>query len=218
MDDGVARRDPVDVGEVGQGHGQQIAMAQHRALGLARSAARVEQPGDIVRRALRDRRRIADEQGAVLCAPDLDDALQTLDAMLERRDRLDQARRGEADARTRMVEDVFQLARVQLGVRRDHGEPGVPAGEQQLDVLRNVFHHQGDAVARRKTERRAQTPGQNRTALHELAIAQQHVRPHASAGRSACARPARTNRLATFIRPTRSCLLFRDPSRTPIRT
>ena len=177
VQNGVAGRDLVDVREVRQRHRQQIAMAQHRALGLARGAARVEQPGDVVRRHLRDRRRIAGEQGAVLGAADLDDALQTLDAVLERRDRLAQIRSDEADARARVVEDVFQLARVQLGVRRDHGEPRVPAGEQQLDVLRHVFHHERDAVARGQIERRAQAPRQHRAALRELAVAQQHVRP-----------------------------------------
>ena len=92
VQNGVAGRDLVDVREVRQRHRQQIAMAQHRALRLARGAARVEQPGDVVRRHLRDRRRIAGEQGTVLGAADLDDALQTLDAVLERRDRLAQIR------------------------------------------------------------------------------------------------------------------------------
>jgi hypothetical protein len=43
-------RDAVDIRAVTQDHREEVAVAQHRALGAARGAARVEEPGQIVRR------------------------------------------------------------------------------------------------------------------------------------------------------------------------
>ena len=157
MHDRIAGRDLVDVGEVASVIASRLRWLSIAPLGRPGGAAGVEQPGDVVRRHLGHRRRIAREQGAVLGAADLDDALADPSTLaLERRDRLDQIRRDEADARAGMVEDVGELARVQLGVDRHHGEAGVPAGEQQLDVVGHVAHHQRHPVARREAERRAQ--------------------------------------------------------------
>ncbi len=152
-------------------------MGEHRPLGPAGGAARVEQPGDRVRIVLGHRHGIALEQPAVVDGAHLDDPLERLDARLERADGIDQVRRREADLGAGMAEDVLELARVQLGIDRHHGEAGVPAGEQQLDVFGHVLHHQRDPIARPQAEGLAEAPGHDRRPAHQPAVAQQHVGP-----------------------------------------
>ena len=66
-----------------------------------------------------------------------------------------------------MIENVVEFAQMQLGIDRNRGEPRVPAGEQRLDVLRRVAHHQGDAIAPREAEPARQTAGKRRDATQQ---------------------------------------------------
>ena len=174
VEDGVRGRDLVDVGEVAQRHGQQILVGEHRALGPARGAAGIEQPGDRVRPDLDERHRVARQQLAVVGRADLDHP-QALEAGLERADRVDQVRGGEGEPGAGVAQDVGELARVQPGVDRQHGETGIPAGEQQLDVVAAVGHHQRDPIAGLQPVQRAQPPGHDRGAPRQLAIGHEHV-------------------------------------------
>ena len=76
-----------------------------------------------------------------------------------------------------MIEDVRDLARVQLGIDRDHGQARMPAGEQQLDILGRVPHHESDAIARRRRGRREVAAKRSRRAeerRRRLASAREH--------------------------------------------
>ena len=73
MEDRVARRDRLDIGEEAPAHREQIAVRDHDALGTPRRTARVEQPRRIVgdaRRGLRSRRRF--EQRCIFGASEFD--------------------------------------------------------------------------------------------------------------------------------------------------
>ena len=52
----------------------------------------------------------------------------------------------------------------------------MPAGEQQLDVVGDVAHHQRRAIARRQAEALAQRPGDRGRAPHQGAVGEEHVR------------------------------------------
>ena len=112
----------------------------------------------------------------MVAAADLDDPLQRGKLALERRHGLGQIRRHEAHPGARMAQDVGELATVQPGIGRHHGEPGMPAGEQQLEVVGDVAHDQGSAIARRQAEALAQRPGDRGRALHQGVVGEEHVR------------------------------------------
>ena len=76
MQDAVGGIDPVDVDEIAGGHRQQVAVTEHRALGAAGGAARVEQPRRILRRAACDRPRFGRGEGRIVCFLDGDDRAQ----------------------------------------------------------------------------------------------------------------------------------------------
>ena len=76
MQDAVAGIDPVDIDEVARGHRQQVAVTEHRALGAAGGAARVEEPRRILRRAARDRPRFERGEARIVCFLDGDDRAQ----------------------------------------------------------------------------------------------------------------------------------------------
>jgi hypothetical protein len=103
-----AGRRPIDVGVVVERHGEQVAMAEHRALGPAGGARGVEQPGQIGRLAVGDRAGIAHFHEAVGLGRDVDD-------LLERRRLL----RGLGDGRCKIAGDEAQPG---AGILQDEGE------------------------------------------------------------------------------------------------
>ncbi len=66
---------------------------------------------------------------------------------------------GHDDGRLAVVEDVGDLVAVEAGVDRHGHETGVPDGEQRLEVLGPVAHHDGDPVTGRQAEVVAQAGG-----------------------------------------------------------
>ena len=169
MHDAVVHSDPVDVGEVAERHREQVAVRDHHALGLPGRAARVEQPSQVVGRRFGDRRAvIAGAEPAILLAPGDNDPLCG-------RARAREVRRHEADARARVVEDVFGFLRMELRVDGYHREPRPPRRPEDLDVLGRVRHQQPDAVAGLEAKRRAQRRRHRRTMPRERAVVGQHT-------------------------------------------
>jgi len=150
IDDGVAGAHRVDVDEIGQAHGQQVALRDHHALGPAGGAAGVEQPGQVVGAGVVRRGRCAlaggqrPQQRVGLGAFGVDLALQAGD-----RPGRDIARH-EAPARATVADDPGDLRRVQLGIHRHDRQPGPPGAPQQLQVARVVAHEEQQPLARRQ--------------------------------------------------------------------
>ena len=63
---------------------------------------------------------------------------------------------------------------MQLSVDGDYHQAGVPAGIQDLEILRTVLHRQGHPVARLETQPNGETPGQPRHSLRKSLIAEEH--------------------------------------------
>ena len=59
---------------------------------------------------------------------------------------------GHDDRRLAVLEDVTDLVAVETSVDRHGDETGVPDGEQRLEVLGLVAHHDGHPVTRRQAE------------------------------------------------------------------
>ena len=151
VDDGVARRDRVDVGKIVEDRRHHVLLRQRHALGAAGGAAGVEQPGRVLARRARPRpwaRRARARRSAG--RPRRSTSSRPATLAVQRRHRVVQLGGGEAQARAAVLQDEFEFARMQLGVDRHRAQARVPAGEQQLDVLRAVLHHQRDAVVRGK--------------------------------------------------------------------
>ena len=167
----VADLGAIDVGEVVQRHRQQVAVSQHDALRPAGRAAGVEEPGRLVHARFAARRhRPRPEQAAIVAAVDVDEVGAAARARGVDAGRLG-LRRDEAQARTRIVEDVGDLACVQPGVDRDRAGTDRPARVQQLDILRAVLHQQADVVARANAHR-LQPAGQIEHPGGELPVGQ----------------------------------------------
>ena len=166
VDNRVAWVDGVHVDKIGQAHGHQVAMAEHHALGLARGSAGIEQPGQVLRSACRDRRRWQGEQRFVVGAQGIDGAIGRVQALAH-------VRCDERPACLRVVKDPLRLAQVQLGVHRDHRESGPPGAVHKLEIGRMVAHVQRNAIAGLQAggpERRGQAP---RPVRQSAVVAQQ---------------------------------------------
>ena len=178
------RRDRVDVGVVAEAHQQQVAVGERRALGPAGRAARVEQPGRIVRPAVDERRGRRRREPLPLLAG--------CDDRRRERDVAGVLGVGHDDGRPAVLEDEGDLVAVQAGVDRDGHEAGVPDGEQRLEVLGPVAHQDRHAVTGREAEVVAQAGGRGRgpggerrpRRVHALAVRQgRGVRPQATVAR-----------------------------------
>jgi len=179
VQDRIARRDRLDVGEKALRHRDEVRVRDLDALRPAGRAARVEQPRG---RIGSDRRRIArgdPRQRLVLGATDHD-------AALERRDR-EAAERGapllvdERPARAGIAEHPGELLRVQLRVHRHGEKPRPPAREQRVEVRGMIAGDDRDAVARRES-RRAHACGVPGDARRERRVAVQHARAFGDRG------------------------------------
>ena len=174
VQDRVAGRGRVHLGQIRKARLREIAMGEHRALRPAGGARGIEQPGEIVARARLDRRRIGGEQRVIFVAADDDQPLEARRRM--RRDLLVEAAGREAHARAGMLEDVAELAPVQLGVRRHRREAAVPDAVNGLEILDAVLRDDRDAIAGLQSER-AQAARQPRRALGELPVGLDDARP-----------------------------------------
>ena len=146
LEDAVPRHHRVDVRVVAEGHEQQVAVRERGSLGLSGRAARVEQPGRVVRLPDDERRRRRGQE-----------PLPPLTRSDHRRpgepfDVVGVLGVGHDDGRPAVLEDVGDLVAMQAGVDRHGHETGVPDGVQRFEVLRPVAHHDGDSVTGRHAE------------------------------------------------------------------
>jgi hypothetical protein len=189
VDHGVLRVDVVHVGEIGHGHGQQVAVGLHHALGPARGAGGVEERGHVLRRAgvHLQRRALRGLLPGVAAQP-----LQRGGRGAGGQRRIAQRAGHAHGARAAVLQHVGQLARMQLVVDGHRHRAGPVDGMQRLQVLRAVGREDGHAVARRHAAARAQVAGQGRHAGGKPAVVVQHAlagQQRRSAGKNLGAAP-----------------------------
>ena len=145
MEKTVPRGQPIDVGEIADRHRQEIAMAEHRALGTSSRAAGVEYPGGIGRMQFRDGAGLAGERSAPIRIVQHEQPRSGRQGSGERAREI-----GGRDAQTRfaIARDERDLARVKLGVDGDRDEASAPDREQHGEIFRVVRHRQCDPIAR----------------------------------------------------------------------
>jgi hypothetical protein len=176
VQDRIAGRDRIHLGGAGDARGGEHLVREHRALRPPGGAGGVEQPGEIVGVARHDGDRVGREQPIVLRAADDDHALQT--GRRVRSDLAVEPRRGKADARARLLEDVAELRAMQLGVGGNGGEPGMPDRIERFEIVRAVLGDDGDAIAGHKPKALQRT-GEPRHPAGDLAVAPQAARAKA---------------------------------------
>ena len=152
----IVGRDRVEIGEVAQCHHHQVAVSDGGALGPARGAAGVEEPGGIVGPGRGGAFRVVAEHGAPVVRARDERRSKARHLVPHAFDPLSVAFVGDAEPGPRIAQDVGDLAGVQLGVDRDRDEPCVPDAEQRLQVVRPVRHDDGDPRARGQPVHRAQ--------------------------------------------------------------
>ena len=134
-------------------------MRERGSLGPSGGAARVEQPGRVLRPPVgepgRRRRR---EPVPPLTGRD-HGRLERGDGADQRLDVAGVVGIGHGDGRLAVFEDVGDLIAVKAGVDRHGHEAGVPDREQRLEVLRPVAHHDRYPVPGRQAEVIAQAGG-----------------------------------------------------------
>ena len=91
-----------------------------------------------------------------------------------RRDFLVEPRRRETDARAGMLEDVAELAAMQLGVRRHRREAAMPDAVDRLDIFDAVLRDDRHAIAGLQPEP-AERICEPRPALGQYAVALRHA-------------------------------------------
>jgi len=160
VDGAVVRRDRVDIGKIAQGHDQQVPMRQHRPFGASRRAARIEEPGGGIRRHVPHGNGLACTARPVLGVTGGDNSFEAGDLLGEWGHGLDEVWRGEAQACSRVFEDVGELTLVQLSVHRHGRESSMPHRVQNLDVLRAIAHGERHAVPWLETKAVCQCPGE----------------------------------------------------------
>ena len=154
MQERTARRDGIDLARISEARRRQHAMGEHGALRPARGAGGVEQPREVVAVARLWRDRIGGEQRFVVVAADHDQAFERRRRV--RRDLGIESVGSEADAGAGVLQNVAELAAVQLGVGRDRGEPRMPDAEHELDIVGAILRRDGDTLARLQAEALAQ--------------------------------------------------------------
>src|SRR6185312_2094832 len=114
----------IDIGEIGERGGDQVAVGECRTLGSSRRAAGIEKPGRIVLPPLDQRDAIALRKLLPFPATADYGASQVRQILGERRHRLRQIRACKAKPRAGMAEDVAELLAVQLGKPGSGGDGG----------------------------------------------------------------------------------------------
>ena len=158
VEDAVLRPHRVDVGEVAERHHEQVAVGERGALGPSGRAARVEEPRRVLRLPVDERRRRRRREPVPPLAGRHHRRLQRGDGADERLDVVGMVLVGHDDGRPAVVEDVGDLVAMETSVDRHGDETGVPDGEQRLEVLRPVAHHDGHPVPGRQAELRRRRP------------------------------------------------------------
>ena len=149
MNDAVALADGVHVAEVVHRLRDEVPVGKGRALRPAGGAARVEEPGGVVGVAVPEGKRIAREEvppRGLVVGPH--QVLERVDLAFEAGQGLRERTVHEARARSRVVEDVLELATVKLRVHRDRAHVRVPAAEEGDHELRGVGHRDSAAIPR----------------------------------------------------------------------
>ena len=189
MKERTAGRDGIDLARIGEARRREHAMGEHGALRPAGGAGGVEQPGEIVAAARPRRDGIGDEQRFVVAAADHDQVLERTRRM--RRNLGIEPVGSEADAGAGMLQNIAELAAVQLGIGRHRGEPRMPDAEHELDIVEAILRRDGNTLAGFQAEVRAQRRRQSRGASGDFAVTPDNARAQARAGRSPWLNPAR---------------------------
>ena len=177
-----------------------LRLRERGSLGPSGGAARVEQPGRVVRLPVDERRRRRRREPVPPLTGRHHRRLQRRDGADQRLDVVGVLGVGHDDGRLAVLEDVGDLVAVQAGVDRHGHETGVPDGEQRLEVLGPVAHHDGDPVTGRQAEVVAQAGGRGRRSGRRTSAQSAWTRsPSASAGSSGRRRPWRSTQTAGFI-------------------
>jgi len=119
---------------------------------------------------------------------------------------------GHDDGRLAVLEDVGDLVAVEAGVDRHGHETGVPDGEQRLEVLGPVAHHDGHPVTGRQAEVVAQASGRAGCSRGERAPARVDALAIGQRRHPALAIRRQHERHAVRLR-SRNGLLTRGPDR-----
>ena len=127
-------------------------MGERGPFRAAGRAAGVEQPRAVGREPFHHRGGRTGGEPRVVGIADGKQMLDLRKLLPQRREDLRQIRGREAQARAGILEDERELLRVQARIHRHRHQAGMPAGEQDLDVLRRVAHRERDAVAGRQPE------------------------------------------------------------------
>ena len=121
-------------------------MREHGALRPARRAARIEEPGQIIRRLGFDGNGLPGLNRPIFGGVDLHHAFKSLDFINERRYRPHEVGGGEATARARIFEDEGHFFRMEFRVDGQSAAPCMPYGVENLQKRRAVLHGDGGAV------------------------------------------------------------------------
>ncbi len=153
----------LDIGVMRLDHGSEIAMGEHGALGATGGTAGVEQPGEVIVCARTDLGRLVRQHCAISIRTDGDHlrAGSRQRAIQLRRD----AGRGEDKGGRAIVDDLGNLARMELGVDRHDRQSGSPGSKEDLRHLRAIGagdQHavSGPGLARQCACQRERTPAQ----------------------------------------------------------
>ena len=217
MQQRLARRQRIDLAEIVQRHGAQIAMAEDCSFRSAGGAAGIEDPRRVGPCHRGDRHAVAARHLLVLCGADLDDGgIGCARRRLCLRCRRRQVSRDEHDRGTAIVENEGDLARMQLGVDRHRHQAGMPARIKADDVIGHVFHQQRDPAARRKREAPPQRGRQGRRLRGRISIIRHaYIAPEQRRGR--WSDTARAQHMMSKVHVLRRCLLRSQVDREPDR-
>ena len=171
MDDAVVLGHRIDIAEIVHGLRDEVPVGEGGALRPAGGAARVEQPRGIGGIAVREGKRFAREElppprGVI--GPH--QVLERGDLPVEAGQALAERAVREAGPGAGVLEDVRELAPVELRVHRDRAHVRVPAAEEGDHELGGVGHRDPAPVARPQIEALDETAGEPGRGLRELGV------------------------------------------------
>ncbi len=171
----VGRLHCINIGEIACRHGQQHAMAFHHALGKSGRARGIEQPGEIIRRAVLDGDRCRLQDRGVFACGRHEHLLDRGDAGSQRGAVRQQVGAGEQARGLGVFQDVGDLARVQFGIHRHGDQAGPQDAVEHLKVFRIVGHEDGHPFTLGEPERVAQITGDRCGACGQRAVIEQQA-------------------------------------------
>ena len=145
VDDTVFGRYGIDIDEIGQAHGHQVAVAEHHALGPAGRAAGVEQPGEFAAIAVFYRHRPV----VIGCSQQRIGFVRLhVDLPLQAGQVIGRNVGGhEGPARAGVADDPFHFPGMQLRIDRDDRQASPPCRPHDFQVARMIAHEENDTVA-----------------------------------------------------------------------